>query len=117
MPAGMSSARSLVLTLSLAFLLLAGSPPPQVPGEPAKPVDPKPAEGDDKSQPRRTFQMEEIEIMGEMEKPKAMFVIPKAYPRYYWEAGKKDFTDDILLPINKQYVDDMLKWQNSLEPP
>ena len=67
--------------------------------------------------PKRSLQMQEIEILGEVEKPKTMFVIPRAPHSYYWEKNKKDFTEEILAPINKQEMKDMQRWREATSLP
>jgi len=102
--------------LPLALFLLVVSPaspgaePARAPGAGRKPESGTEA-------PRRALTMEEIEIMGQVDKPKAMFVIPKSPHRYYWESGKKDFTQEILAPINKQRVEDLQRWSESADLP
>ena len=107
----------LFLVLPLALLLLAVSPtssPGQQldrPGEAGQKAD------DEEAKPKRLFNMEEIEILGQVEKPKTMFVIPKALHRYYWESEKKDFTPEILAPISRQEIEDMQRWRDSVGSP
>ena len=67
--------------------------------------------------PRRALQMQEIEILGEVEKPKTMFVIPRAPHAYFWEQNKKDFTEEILSPINKQEIEDTQRWRKATSLP
>jgi len=57
------------------------------------------------------LQMQEVEILGEVEKPKTMFVIPRAPHQYFWESSKKDFTEDILAPMSRQKVEGMQNWR------
>lgn len=49
--------------------------------------------------------MEEIEILGEVEKPKALFVIPMAPVEYRRGSHRKDFTDEILAPIDREALE------------
>jgi hypothetical protein len=111
--------RSLLPILPLAILLLAASPDPapRDPKQPAEPIAGEKSGEKEKEAPQRAFSMDPIEIMGETEKPKTMFVIPKAPSRYYGDAEKKDYTSDILVPINKQWVEDMQRWRDSAETP
>jgi len=67
--------------------------------------------------PKRSLKMQEIEILGEVEKPKTMFVIPRAPHSYYWEKNTKDFTEEILAPINKQEMEDMQRWREATSLP
>jgi len=62
---------------------------------------------------QRSIRMGEIEILGEVEKPRTMFVIPRAPHHYYWERTKKDFTEEILAPINRQDVEDAERWRDA----
>jgi hypothetical protein len=66
---------------------------------------------------KNSLKMNEIEILGEVEKPKTMFVIPRAPHQYFWENGKKDFTEEILSPISKQKVEGMEQWRDDTLPP
>ena len=60
--------------------------------------------------PRRSIQMGEIQIRGEVEKPKAMFIIPHTPTDYsFLKGGKKDFSKEILAPIDMQWAEDMAK--------
>jgi hypothetical protein len=63
------------------------------------------------------LEMGEVEILGEVEKPKTMFVIPRAPHQYFWENSKKDFTEEILSPISRQRVDGLEKWRGDAPPP
>jgi len=60
---------------------------------------------------KKNLQMTEIEILGEFEKPKTMFVVPRAPHEYHWGSPTVDFTDEILLPISKQRVEGMQQWR------
>ena len=60
---------------------------------------------------RRALRMEEIEIHGDVEKPKTMFVIPRASLRYSRKDQEKDFTNEILDPITKAWVEDTQRWR------
>ena len=66
---------------------------------------------------RRSFRMEEIEIQGDVEKPKTMFVIPRATLRYNRKDQEKDFTNEILDPIGKEWVEDTQRWRVAVPPP
>ncbi len=69
------------------------------------------------SRPERNLHMNEVEIYGEVEKPKTMFVIPRAFHGYSRMPWKKDFTDEILQPINKQWVEDRQRWREDVPSP
>jgi len=60
-----------------------------------------------------TIRMEEINIMGEIEKPKTMFVIPRAPHAYYREESKKDFSEEILTPIDIRGIEDIRRWREN----
>jgi len=66
---------------------------------------------------RRDLRMEEIEIQGDIEKPKTMFVIPRASLRYSRKAHEKDFSSEILDPIMKQWIEDTQRWREAVPPP
>ncbi len=66
---------------------------------------------------RRTLRMEEIEIYGDVEKPKTMFVIPRASLQYSRKDREKDFTNEILGPITKEWVEDTQQWRVDVPPP
>jgi hypothetical protein len=66
---------------------------------------------------RRTLRMDEIEIYGDVEKPKTMFVIPRASLRYSRKDQEKDFTGEILGPITKEWVEDTQRWRENVPPP
>ena len=80
-----------------------------------RPADARRAEEDKAS--KRSLLMQEIESLGEVEKPKTMFVIPRAPHRYNREEDARDFTDEILAPINRQWVEDMRQWKDSGSSP
>ena len=61
--------------------------------------------------------MEEIEIHGDVEKPKTMFVIPRASLHYSRKDQEKDFTSEILDPITKEWVEDTQRWRVTVPPP
>ena len=60
---------------------------------------------------QRALRMEEIEIHGDVEKPKTMFVIPRASLQYSRKDQEKDFTNEILDPITKEWVEDTQRWR------
>ncbi len=62
---------------------------------------------------KSSIKMEEINIMGELEKPKTMFVIPRAPHAYYHEESKKDFRDEILTPIDMRGIEDIRRWREN----
>lgn len=63
------------------------------------------------------LRMEEIEIHGDVEKPKAMFVIPRASLRFDRKEYDKDFTSEILDPVTKQWIEDSQRWREAVPPP
>jgi hypothetical protein len=71
----------------------------------------------DKGSMKRSFRMEEIEIHGDVEKPKTMFVIPRASLRYSRKDHHKDFTKEILYPVSKQWVEDTQRWREAIPAP
>lgn len=66
---------------------------------------------------RRSLRMEELEIYGDVEKPKTMFVIPRASLQYSRKAQEKDFTEEILEPITKEWIEDTQRWRVDVPPP
>jgi hypothetical protein len=66
---------------------------------------------------RRSLRMDELEIYGDVEKPKTMFVIPRASLRYSRKAQEKDFTNEILDPITKEWIEDTQRWRVAVPPP
>jgi len=62
---------------------------------------------------KNRLNMEEVEILGEVEKPKTMFVIPRAAHEYSWESTQRDFTDDILAPISRQQLEGLERWEEN----
>jgi hypothetical protein len=66
---------------------------------------------------RRYLRMEEIEIHGDVEKPKTMFVIPRASLRYSRKAHEKDFTSEILDPMMRHWIEDTQRWREAVPPP
>lgn len=62
---------------------------------------------------KRVLHMKEIEIYGNIEKPKAMFIIPRTPHQYYSNEYKRDFTEEILRPITKQGLADRQEWQEA----
>lgn len=67
----------------------------------------KEAEAPEDKTPKRSIRMKEMEIVGEVEKPKAMFVIPMAPIEYRRTHEEKDFTEEILAPINRNWIQDL----------
>ncbi len=68
-------------------------------------------------QVKRSLRMEELEIYGDVEKPKTMFVIPRASLRYSRKAREKDFRSEILDPVSKEWVEDTQRWRTAVPPP
>ncbi len=66
---------------------------------------------------KRSLRMEEIEIYGDVEKPKTMFVIPRSGLKYSRKDEEKDFTNEILDPMTKQWVEDTQRWRVAVPPP
>lgn len=66
---------------------------------------------------KRSLRMEEIEIHGDVEKPKTMFVIPRTPLRYSRQDHEKDYTNEILGPVSKQWVEDTQRWREAIPPP
>ena len=66
---------------------------------------------------QRALRMQEIEIHGDVEKPKTMFVIPRASLRYSREDLEKDYTNEILDPITKVWVEDTQRWRMDVPAP
>ena len=73
--------------------------------------------GKEEETSKRYLRMEEIEIHGDVEKPKTMFVIPRASLRYSRKDQEKDFTNEILDPMTKQRIEDTQRWRASVPPP
>ena len=66
---------------------------------------------------KRFLHMKEVEIFGNVDKPKAMFIIPRTPHRYYRQEYKRDFSDEILAPISKQSIADRKEWADSISGP
>lgn len=66
---------------------------------------------------RRDLRMDELEIYGDLDKPKTMFVIPRASLRYSRKAHEKDFTSEILDPMTKHWIEDTQRWREAVPPP
>ena len=66
---------------------------------------------------KRSLHMEEIEIHGDVEKPKTMFVIPRSSLRYTRRNQEKDFTNEILNPISREWIEDTQRWRAAVPPP
>lgn len=80
-------------------------------GEPGK------KKQDEEKTIQRALRMEEIEIYGDVEKPKTMFVIPRASLKYSRKVQEKDFTNEILDPITKEWAEDTQRWRVAVPPP
>jgi hypothetical protein len=112
--------KALLIGLTLAVLLIypaaygLGGPASERGTEKATAAQGPSAAEDSESAPKRSIQMQEIQIRGEVEKPKAMFIIPHAPSDFAPAAGHKDFSDDILMPIDMDKVNGMVGYQNSL---
>jgi hypothetical protein len=78
---------------------------------------PGPQEEKRERTPQRTLRMEEIEIHGDVEKPKTMFVIPRTPLPYSRRSREKDFTGEILDPMMKQWIEDTQRWRAAVPPP
>lgn len=109
----------LILSLLAAGLLLAGSAAPGTSqsrkggtqgtaGIASGPASGPEGTSEDKA-PRKSIRMEELEIVGEVEKPKAMFVIPMAPLEYRRGNHRKDFTAEILTPIDREALENLEK--------
>ena len=66
---------------------------------------------------KRSLRMEEIEIHGDVEKPRTMFVIPRASLRYTRRKQEKDFTNEILNPISREWIEDTQRWRAAVPAP
>lgn len=98
-------ARRLILTLVLAFVSYAGmslgaeedsAPPAAAPeAETASPAATAPSEGTQK------LNLNEVEIRGEIEKPKIFFILPKAQRDAETRQKRIRFYPDILEPLDK----------------
>ncbi len=111
----------LLINLTLAITLLYATPPVQ--GEPVDggegPGQLRTNEGtapheDADTAPKRSIQMQEIHIRGEIEKPKAMFIIPHTPHESGSTARERDFSEEILAPIDKDEVHGLVRYQESL---
>ena len=71
----------------------------------------------EKKEPKRSIIMNEVEIMGEVDKPKTMFIIPRAPHHYYQGEHKKDFTQEILAPTNKYEAENYQQWRETIQLP
>ena len=78
---------------------------------------PKDTKGNQDKTVKRSLRMQEIEIHGDVEKPKTMFVIPRASLQYSRKDQEKDFTNEILGPITKEWVEDTQRWRVDVPPP
>jgi hypothetical protein len=87
--------RAMILTsifLSVSFLPLSAEEPPK--NEPARAAD---AQGSAKSK----VNLNEVEIHGELEKPKIFFILPKAKRDAQSKQRQYRFYPDILEPLDK----------------
>jgi hypothetical protein len=73
--------------------------------------------GNQEATGKRSLRMEEIEIYGDVEKPKTMFVIPRSALSYSRKDREKDFTNEILDPLTKGWVEDTQRWRVAVPPP
>jgi len=76
--------------------------------------DTKPKEEPGEDTPRRSIQMNEIQIRGEVEKPKAMFIIPRATTDYSSEEDVRDFSKEILAPMDMDRIEGMGRYSESM---
>jgi hypothetical protein len=67
--------------------------------------------------PKSNLRMEEVEIHGDVEKPKTMFVIPRASLQFSRKDYDKDFTGEILDPVTKQGIEDSQRWREAVPLP
>lgn len=117
--------RGLLALLALAISLWGTGvvPTPNALGEPKSSKGSQDAKkpGKKKGDPDRTvkraLRMEEIEIYGDVEKPKTMFVIPRAALRFNRRDQEKDFTNEILDPVTKEWVEDTQRWRGAVPSP
>lgn len=91
----------------LAGLPSAGSSQTEKPGKSVTVPTSQPAHAPEDQAPRKSIRMDEIEIQGEFEKPKAMFVIPMAPVEYRRGTYQKDFTAEILAPIDREALENL----------
>jgi len=106
------AARSAIFRIVAFGIVLAGLPALGISQtkEPAKTVSaptPQSADPREDKAPKKSIRMEEIEILGEVEKPKAMFVIPMAPIEYRQNRRGKDFSAEILAPIDREAFENM----------
>jgi len=66
---------------------------------------------------KQRLNMSEVEILGEVEKPKTMFVIPRSPHEYSWESSRKDFTEEILAPMSKRKMKGLQQWREESGQP
>jgi hypothetical protein len=66
---------------------------------------------------KSSLRMEEVEIYGDVEKPKTMFVIPRTPFRYSRKDQEKDFTREILDPMTKERLEDTERWRGAVPSP
>ncbi len=70
-----------------------------------------------KGKTKKVIHMNEIEIVGKVEKPKVMFIIPRTPHEFIQKKYEKDFSAEILAPINKQSVEGRQLWQENISGP
>jgi len=107
------AAACLCLLIALASASPARPQEPRIQSVTRTPRDRSPED----DQQKKNLRMNEVEILGEVEKPKTMFVIPRAPNQYFWEGGKKDFTEEILSPISRQKIEGLEQWREDTLPP
>ena len=66
---------------------------------------------------QRSIRMDQVDILGELEKPRTMFVIPRAPHSYYREEIMKDFREEILAPIDMRDTENIRHWKGDSLPP
>lgn len=66
---------------------------------------------------KQRLEMSEVEILGEVDKPKTMFVIPRSPHQYVWESDKRDFTEEILAPVDRRSMEGLQQWREASGPP
>jgi len=67
--------------------------------------------------PQRRLDMSEVEILGEVDKPRTMFILPRSPHQYILEGDRKDFTENILSPMNKRTMQGLQQWRKESAPP
>lgn len=99
-------------------------PDPAVPGrEPGAPLIQRTAPlaggnaGQDDRALKRRLDMTEVEILGEVEKPRTLFVIPRAPHQYSWESDTIDFSQEILAPMTRRRIEGLQQWRDESTRP